>query len=207
MFHTKISSSSSKSTFEFDTSSIQTNDSEEKFHSPKSIICLNDKNFNRNANDIYEDLNKDHPFLYRSIRSSTDITTNNLYSSINENNPCRENEPIRIESALITSDDYVHRLNHTIIRESQPIIDINMNRTIDRFKRNGAGDENLSSHINNKQIQTSSMRDNNHYLILEQVPIHNRRTIQFSSKQLILISSSVFVFAVLLCLTMIFFIF
>ncbi|CAF0809223.1 unnamed protein product [Rotaria sp. Silwood1] len=204
MFHTK-NSLSSKSTFEFDTLSTQTHDSEEKFHSTKSIICLNEKNFNRNANDIDEDLNKEHSFLHRSIRSSIDITTSDLYSSINESHSHRENRPIRIESALVTSDDYVHHLTHTTVHESRPIIDINMNRTIDQIKRNGAGDENLSSQINNKQMQTSTMRDHNHYLTLEPVPIHNRRTIQFTSKQLILISSSVFVFAVLLCLTIIFF--
>ncbi|CAF5186214.1 unnamed protein product [Rotaria magnacalcarata] len=92
------------------------------------------------------------------------------------------------------------------MHESQPIIGINVNRTIDRIKRNGAGDENFSFHLNNKQVQTLTVKGNNHYLILEQVPTRNRRTVQLSSKTLlIIISSSAFIFAVLLCLTMVFF--
>ncbi len=208
MLHTNISSSSSssKSTFAFDTSSIQINDSEKKIHLNKSIICLNEKNFNQNANDIDENLKKEKKFLLRLIQSSTDITTNNFYSSINQENSHRNNEPIRIESALMTND-YSYLLNHSIIHLSQPITDINMNKTIDLIKQNGAGDENLSSHFNDKQVQTPIMIDHNHYLTLEQVPIHNRRKIQFTSKQLILISISVFVFVILLCLITIFFIF
>jgi hypothetical protein len=84
-----------------------------------------------------------------------------------------------------------------------------MNRTIDLIKRNRAGDENRSSHIYDKQEQTlpTMASDNNQYLTLEQMPIHNRRKIQFASKQLILISISVFLFVILLSLTTIFFIF
>jgi hypothetical protein len=199
MLHTNISSSSD-STFVFDISSIQTIDSKEKIHSTKSVICFNEKNFNRNANDIDEDLNRKTQCLHRLFRSSTDITTNNLYSSINREKSHRNNGAIRIESALMTSD-YSHLLTHSIIHASRPIIDVNMNRTIDLINRNGAGDENLSSHFNDKQGQTSTMTDNNHYLTLEQVPIHNRRTSQFTSKQLVLISLSAFVFVILLCLT------
>ncbi len=86
---------------------------------------------------------------------------------------------------------------------------INMNRTIDLIKRNGAGDEDRSSHIYDKQEQTppTMISDNNQYLTLEQAPIHNRRKIQFTPKQLILISISVFVFVTLLCLITVFLIF
>jgi len=207
MFNTEISSLSSKSTLAFDISSIQTNNSEEKFHLTKSIFCLNEKNFNQNANDINENLNKEKNILHRLIQSSTDITTNDYYSSINREISHRNNKAIRIESALMTSD-YSHLLNHSIIHPSQPIIDINMNRTIDLIKRNGAGDDNLSSQFNDKQVQTSIMTDNNQYLTLEQVPIHNRRMVQFTSKKFIFISISAFVFFVtLLCLITIFFIF
>ncbi len=84
-----------------------------------------------------------------------------------------------------------------------------MNRTIDLIKRNRAGDENRSSHIYDKQEQTlpTMTSDNNQYLTLEQMPIHNRRKIQFTPKQLILISISVFVFVTLLCLITVFLIF
>jgi len=207
MFYTEISSLSSKSTFAFDTLSIQTNNSEEKLHLTKSIVCLNEKNFNQNSNDINENLKKENKILHRLIQSSTDIpTTNDHYSSINQDISHRNDKAIRIESALMTSD-YSHLLNQSIIHTSQPIIDINMNRTIDLIKRNGAGDENFSSQFNDKQLQTPIMTDNNHYLTLEQVPIHNRRKVQFTSKQFILISISVFVFVILLCSITIFFIF
>jgi hypothetical protein len=194
--HPKITSSSS--TFTFDISSIQINDSEEKLHLTKSIICLNEKNFNQNANDIEKNLNQKKKFIHRLIQSSTDIITNDFYSYKNQENSHQNNGAIRIESALMTSD-YSHLLNHSMIHASQPIIDINMNNTIDLIKRNEAGDENLSSHFNDKQVQTSIMTDKNYYLTIEQVPIRNRPMIQFTSKQLILISISVFVFVTLLC--------
>jgi len=199
MLHTKItSSSSSNSTYAFDTSySIQANTSQEKIH---STICLHEKNFNRNANDI----DQENKFLNRLVQSSIDITTNNFYSSINRENSHQNNEAVRIESALMTSD-----CSHSLINASRPITCINMNRTIDLIKRNGAGDEDRSSHIYDKQEQTppTMISDNNQYLTLEQVPIHNRRKIQFTSKQLILISISVFLFVILLSITTIFFIF
>ena len=159
MLHSKISSLSSNSTVAFDTS---------------SIIRFSENNFNRNANDTDEDLNKE-----ALIQSSTDIT-NDLYSSINLS---KNNGAMRIESALMTSD-----YSHT----SRP--------TIDLVQRNGAGDENPSSY---KQPQTPT----NQYLTLEQVPVYNRRTIQFTTKQLILISISVFVFVILMCLTTVYFYF
>jgi hypothetical protein len=200
MLHTKItSSSSSNSTFAFDTSySIPTNNSQEKIH---SNICLHEKNSNRNANDI----NQENKFLNRLVQSSIDITTNNFYSSINRENSHQNNEAIRIESALMASD-----CSHSLLHVSLPITGINMNRTIDLIKRSGAGDEDRSSHIYDKQEQTppTMTSDNNQYLTLEQMPIHNRRKIQFTSKQLlILISISVFLFVILLSLTTIFLIF
>jgi hypothetical protein len=202
MLHTKISSSSSsKSTFPFDTLSIQTNDSVNK-----SIICLNERNFNQNANDIDENLKKEKKVLHRLIQSSTDVATNDVRSSINRQYSYRNNRAIRIESALMTNDSS-HLLNQSIVHTPQPRIDINMNRTIDLIKLNGAGDENLSPHFNDKQVQTPIITDHNHYLTLEQVPIHNRRKIQFTPKQLILISISVFVFVTLLCLITVFLIF
>jgi hypothetical protein len=160
----------------------------------KSTICLNENNLNRNANDIHQDLNSKNKFLHRLIQSSTDLKINDLYCPINSH---QNNGAIRIESALMTSD-----YSHLLLHASRPIVDLNMNRTIDLIKRNGAGDENSSS----KQVQTPIITDNNHYLTLEQVPIYNRRTVQFTSKQLILISISVFVFVIVLCLTTIFFI-
>ncbi|CAF1643025.1 unnamed protein product [Rotaria magnacalcarata] len=205
MLHTKMSASS-KSTLKFDTSSIQTNPSAENFHSTKSTIFFNEKNFNRNAIDAYEDLSNEDKFLHRSTQSSMDIPKREHDFSVKEENPSTGNEPIRIESALITIDDYSYHVKHLTMHESQPIIGINVNRTIDRIKRNGAGDENFSFHLNNKQVQTLTVKGNNHYLILEQVPTRNRRTVQLSSKTLlIIISSSAFIFAVLLCLTMVFF--
>ena len=109
----------------------------------------------------------------------------------------------RIESALITSD-YSHLLNHSLRNTSRHIIDINMNRTIDRIKRNDAGDQNSLSHSNKNQMPNLLRTDHNHYLTLEQIPIHNRSKIQLTSKQLLLISISVFLFVILLCLVMIF---
>jgi predicted RND superfamily exporter protein len=144
-------------------------------------------NLNQNAND-------NDKSLHRLVQSSTD-----LYLSLNEENCLRKNRAIRIESAIMTSD-YSHLLNHSIKYPSQSIMNMNMNRTIDLIKRNGAGDENLSSQFNNKQVQTSIITDHNHYLTLEHVPIYNRQKIQFTSKQLILISISVFVLVILLCL-------
>jgi len=171
MLHRKASSS--ESTFAFEISS----------------------NLNQNANDIDENLpNENKKSLHRLVRSSTDIKTNDFYLSLNRENCPKKNQAIRIESAIMTSD-YSHLFDHLIKHPSQSIINMNMNRTIDLIKRNGAGDENLSS------------SDHNHYLTLEQVPIHNRRKIQFTSKQLILISISVFVFVILLCLVTIIFIF
>jgi hypothetical protein len=115
MLHTKItSSSSSNSTFAFDTSySIQTNTSQEKIH---SSICLHEKNFNRNANDI----DQKNKFLNRLVQSSIDITTNNFYSSINRENSHENNEAIRIESALMASD-----CSHSLLHVSRTITGIN----------------------------------------------------------------------------------
>jgi hypothetical protein len=168
-------------------SSIETYVSENMYHSTKSIICLNEINFNQNENDIDEDLDKESKFLHRLIQSSTDITRNDLYSSpINRENSQRNNRANRIESALMTSD------------YSPPFIDLNMNRTIDLIKRNGCGDENPLSQFNDKHVQIPIVTDSNHYLTLEHVPIYDRRTIQLTSKQLILISISVFLFVILL---------
>ncbi|CAF3132168.1 unnamed protein product [Rotaria socialis] len=199
-------SSLSKSTLEFDTSSIQTNPNAENFHSTKSTIFFSEKNFNRNANDVHDDLSNENKFLHRSTQSSMDIPKRQHCFSIKEEDPSTGNEPIRIESALLAINDYPYHAKHLILQESQPIIKIHMNRTIDRIKRNGAGDENFCSCLNNKQAQTLTVKDSNHYLILEQVPTRNRRTLQLSSKTLlIIISSSAFIFALLLCLTMVFF--
>ncbi|CAF0805938.1 unnamed protein product [Adineta steineri] len=161
-----------------------------------SITCLNKQNFNQNSHNI----NRKTKLLHRLIQSSTDITTNNHYSCVNRDNSQRTSDAIRIESALMTSD-----YSHSIVHVSQSITNININKTIDLIKRNGAGDEILCLHSDNKQIQISPITDNNQYLTLEQVPIYNRRTVQFTSKQLIFISFSVFLFVILLCLTTSFF--
>ena len=204
MFYTTNFSPSSKSTFEFSTSSIETIDSEEKLHSTKSIICFNESNFNRNANDIDENLKNERRFVHRSFRSSTDITTNELYSSMNHENDDRGNEPTRIESALMPNDDYTHCLAHSIVYESRPITNINMNKELDLIQQNEVTNKNDSNSI---KVKTSVVKDNNHCLTLEHVSVPNRRTIQLTSTQFMLISVGVCVFVVLLCLTTILFIF
>ena len=114
--------------------------------------------------------------LNRLVRSSTDL---DLHSSSNREESHSKNRAIRIESALLTSD-YSHSFKHP--------------------SRVGAGDENLSTYSTDKQIQTNIRTDHTHYLTLEQIPLTNRRTIPFTSKQLLLISFSVFLLVTLLCL-------
>lgn len=178
-------------------SSIYINDNKEK-----SIIYLNKKYLNQNLNNINENLKKEKNHSHRLIQSSIDISINNLNSSINKINSHRHNGIIRIESALITSD-YSHLLHPSLVYASQPIIDRNMNRTIDLIKQNELEDKNLSFHSNDKEVKTSSTTDNSQYLVLEQVHVNNRRKIQFTSKQFILICISVFVCVVVISLIMI----
>jgi hypothetical protein len=130
----------------------------------------------------------------RLTQSSTDLKTTDHYLFLNEENCSRKTRAIRIESAVMASD-YSHLLNHSIKHPSQSIMNMNMNRTIDLIKRTGAGDENLSLQFNNKQVQTSITND------------HNQRKIHLTSKQFILISISVFLLVILLCLLTIIFIF
>lgn len=203
----KVSSSLSKSTFEFDLSSIKTYDSNTNSQSIRSVICFDEKNFNQNAINIDEIRSNEHEFIYRSTRSSTDIPKNDDYSFVNKENHSKENRPIRIESALMTSDDYPNRLIHSTIDESRSIIEINMNRTIDRIKRNGSGDQNISSHFDDKQIEYLTVKDNDRYVTIEPIPLDNQPKIQYKSKKFIIISSSIFVCVVFLCLTIIIFIF
>ena len=77
-----------------------------------------------------------------------------------------------------------------------------MNQAINRT---GAGDENLSSHLHDKQVQTAIYTDDTSYLPLEQVPIQNRPIGRFTSKQYIVFSLTVFLSVILLSLSTIFF--
>ena len=204
MLDNKISSASSKSTFAFETSSIPSNASVERIDSTKSIDCFHNENTNQNANDIEENLSNEKKSLHRLVQSSTDIKINDHSSS---DKASHRNRAFRIESALMTSD-YSHLFKHSIIKQpSRSIMNLNMNRTIDFIKRNGAGDEYLSSQFIDKQIQATIQTDQNDYLPLEQVPISNRRMISFTVKQLLFISISVFVSVTLLCLVAIIWIF
>lgn len=208
MFHTETYASSSTATpFQFDTSSIQGNLSQEKHISAKSTTGSHATNFNRNANYVSENFIKKYKSLHRLVQSLHDITRNDLYSTLDQESTRRDNKPRRVESALITYNEYSHCLVYSLIHESGPRVDMGMNRTIGSIQRNGAGDENAFPHFNNKQVNTSTIKENNHYLTLEHVRAHNQQTTQRTSKQLILFSVSMLFFTILLCLVMIFFIF
>lgn len=161
------------------------NNNKDILDSNKSIICLNEKN------------------SHRLIQSLTDIRLNHLNSSEKRFYSKNPNRIIRIESALITSD-YCHLPNHSQIYPSQTIININMNRKINLIKQNEINQKNFSSYSKDKEINSSSVIENYHDLVLEQVPIQNRPKIQLTSKQLILISICVFLIVIMLCLIIFF---
>ena len=157
------------------------------------------------------DIHREQTGVRRLIQSSTDITPKvkrdlSPGPFVHRDNSYGHTPAIRIESALTTSD-YSYLLTHSIVDASRPIIALNTNRTSDLMNRTGAGDDQYSSRFTDKQVQTPAVpTDRNHYLTLEQVAINNRSTMQFTSKQLVLISFTVFVFVILFCLTTIFFI-
>ena len=196
MTHNDEFSSSSNTTLAFDTS---------------SITYLNETNLNQNANDMDDvDIHREKTSVRRLIQSSTDITTPQARHDlspgafVHRENSYGHTPAIRIESALDTSD-YSYLLTQSIVDASRPIIDLNTNRTSDLMNRTGAGDDQYSFRCNDKQVQTPAVpSDGNYYLPLEQVAINNRSTMQFTSKQLVLISFTVFIFVILFCLTTIF---
>lgn len=192
-------SSSSNTTVAFETTS-------------SSIILVNETNLNQNANDMDDvDIHREKTGLRRLIQSSTDITARikrdvSLGPLVHREDSSGHTPAIRIESALTTSD-YSYLLTHSIVDASRPIIDLNTNRTSDLMNRTGAGDDQYTSRFTSKQVQTSVVpSDCNHVVTLDQVAINNRSTMQFTSKQLVLISFTVFVVVILFCLTTIFFI-
>ena len=180
MFHSTISSASSKTTLASNRSFIPMK------IKAKSNPCFHENNNALDFDEIPFNVKRSPKHL---VQSSTDVKNLHLYSSSSREESHPKNRPIRIESALLVSG-YSHPFNQSLRHPS-----------VMNIKRNGAGDENLSTYPIDKQVQTTNLRtDHTHYLTLESIPISNRRTIQFTSKQLLLISFSVFVLVILLCL-------
>ena len=176
---------------------------EERSHPAKSIMYIRETNLDRNANDVEDQMKKEATYAHRFIESSTDLSVSTDYHSSSVNYS-RTPAPIRVESALMTSD-YSQRVAPSLEYRSRPFLDLNTNQTIDLIDRTGAGDENVSSQLRDKQVQTTVHTDDNQYLTLEQVPVHNRPTSRFTSKQYLVFSITVFVFVVLLSSITIFF--
>jgi hypothetical protein len=192
----------SQSRCTFDKSSMRTLDNDTTFLVMNSMKKLHEMNFNQNANDIDDESDRAMACSYYIKQSSPDLltSTDNLSSSVYREQNSHKHAPIRIESALVTSDYSQHRVTNSIEQTSRSIMNLNMNRTMDVINRIGAGDENLSSAFHDKQVQTVNRADTNEYLPLERVTIQNRHEHPFTSKRFLLISMSTIVFIVLLCL-------
>lgn len=146
----------------------------------------------RNTNKV----SRSRPILSRSVQSSINLRTIHLHSSIQQKLSQANHAVIRIESALLSSD-----YSHAHISQSI------MGRTNDLINRIGAGDELFPPDCLAKQQSTMTIpHDNNsQYLTLEHVPTSTRSKNQLTAKQTVLLSLTVFLLAILLCVSIIFF--
>ncbi|CAF0838099.1 unnamed protein product [Adineta ricciae] len=146
----------------------------------------------RNTNKV----NRSRAIHSRSAQSSINLRTIHLHPSIQQKLSQANDDVIRIESALLSSD-----YSHAHISQSI------MTRTNDLINRIGGGDELFPPDCFVKQasVITIPHDHNNQYLTLERVPICTRSMNQLTAIQTVLLSLTVFLLAVLLCLSIIFF--